>query len=184
MQTRRSLILLASVVLIFGAFLWQGLHVVSGAQLEMPVAQIMTSTPNLDGTIYHIPKEGDSLWTISEAYGVPIREINILNGNSPEANEIYIGQPILIKRGEPATSTPVTSPTPEQVTPSPTVYKPSRTPIPSATPMPSPTATQPPSTVQRVFGNSKLVGWTITGLSLLGIIVVVFFGFFYKPKSN
>ncbi len=183
MQTRRSLILLASLGLIFGAFLWQGLRSVSGAQLDKPMLQIMTSTPNLDGTIYHIPKEGDTLWSISEAYGVPIREINILNGNSPEANEIYIGQPILIKRGEPATATAVISPTPEQVTPSPTVYKPSRTPIPSATPMPSPTATQPPSTVQRVFGNSQLVGWTITGVSLLGILLVVFFGFLHKPQN-
>ena len=176
--------MLTSLVLIFGAFLWHSISSVSGAQFEMPLAQMMTSTPWPDGSIYHIPQDGDTLWSISEAYGVSIRDINIINGNSPEANELYIGQPILIMRGEPATATAAISPTPEQVTPSPTVYVPSRTPIPSATPMPSPTATQPPSTVQKVFGDSKLVGGTIIGLSLAGILLVVVFGFLYKPKSS
>ncbi len=113
-----------------------------------------------------------------------MRDINILNGNSPEANEIYIGQRILIRRGEPMTATPPeASPTAMPVTPSPTVFKPSRTPIPSATAIPpSPTATQPPSRVQVIFGDSQRVGWTITTISLVGIALVVFFGFIYKPK--
>lgn len=182
MQSRKSFILLVCLALVFGAFLWHSISMVSGAPVNIPLAQILTSTPWPDGSIYHVPQAGDTLWSISEAYGVSIRDINILNGNSPEANELYIGQPILIKRGDPLTPTPENSPTPVVVTPSPTVYKPSRTPIPSATPLPSPTATEPPSAVQKVFGNSKLVGWTITGVSLLGILLVVFFGFVKKPN--
>jgi hypothetical protein len=49
--------------------------------------------------------------------------------------------------------------------------------------MPTATATQPPSKVQVVFGNSKLVGGTIIGTSLLGIVLVVLFGFLRKPKN-
>lgn len=183
MKARKTLILFLCLTLSFGAFLWHSMSTVSGEPLEMPMAQILTSTPWPDGSIYHIPKDGDALWSISEAYGVSIRDINIINGNSPEANEIYIGQPILIKRGEPVTPTSEASPTPAAVTPSPTIYKPSRTPIPSATPMPTATATQPPSKVQVVFGNSKLVGGTIIGTSLLGIVLVVLFGFLRKPKN-
>jgi hypothetical protein len=37
--------------------------------------------------------------------------------------------------------------------------------------------------VQELFGDSKRVGWTITGISLLGIALVVIFGFLHKPKS-
>lgn len=182
MKATKSFILLMCLAVIFGTFLWQSARSVNGAPVEVPMAQILTSTPWPDGSIYHIPESGDSLWSISEAYGVSMRDINILNGNSPEAVEIYIGQAMLIKRGEPATATPNVSPTPMPVTPSPTVFKPSRTPIPSATAIPSPTATQPPSTVQELFGDSKRVGWTITGISLLGIALVVFFGFLQKPK--
>lgn len=182
MKARKAIIFILCLTFILGVFLWQSSQPVSGAQVRLPLAQIMTSTPWPDGSIYHVPEEGDSLWSISEAYGVSIRDINILNGNSPEANEIYIGQPILIRRGQPMTATPEASPTAMPVTPSPTVYKPSRTPIPSATAIPSPTATQPPSTVQEVFGNSNRIGWIMTGISLLGIVLVVFFGFVYKPR--
>ncbi|HPL81233.1 MAG TPA: LysM peptidoglycan-binding domain-containing protein [Anaerolineaceae bacterium] len=182
MHVRKSLILLLCLLSLFGVFLLKSTQTVSGAAVEMPMAQILTSTPWPDGSIYHIPVEGDTLWSISEAYGVSIRDINILNGNSPEANEIYIGQRLLIRRGEPMTATPEASPTPVPVTPSPTVFKPSRTPIPSATAIPSPTPTQAPSTVQLVFGDSKRVGWTITAISLVGIVLVVIFGFIYKPK--
>ncbi len=182
MQARKSLILLLCLLSLFGAFLWKSIQTVSGAVVEMPLAQILTSTPWPDGSIYHVPVEGDTLWSIAEAYGVSMRDINILNGNSPEANEIYIGQRLLIRRGEPMTATPEASPTPVPVTPSPTVFKPSRTPIPSATAIPSPTATQAPSTVQLIFGNSQRVGWTFLAIGLVGIGLVVFFGFIYKPK--
>ena len=183
MKASKVLVFILCVAFVLGVFLWQTSLPVSGASNELPMAQIITSTPLPDGSIYHIPVEGDTLWAISEAYGVSMRDINILNGNSPEANEIYIGQRILIRRGEPMTATPEASPTAMPVTPSPTVFKPSRTPIPSATAIPSPTATQPPSRVQIIFGDSQRVGWTITTISLVGIALVVFFGFIYKPKS-
>jgi|GEM_PF-1641747 LysM domain. len=61
---------------------------------------ILTSTPQPDGSIYHIVQSGESLWVISAAYGVPGSEIMVLNGNSPEANEVYINQVLLIRRAK------------------------------------------------------------------------------------
>jgi len=42
---------------------------------------IITSTPNPDGSIVHIVQEGETLWDISLAYGVPGAEIDGNSGN-------------------------------------------------------------------------------------------------------
>jgi len=95
---------------------------------------ILTSTPQADGSIYHIVQPGESLWVISNAYGIPGSEIMVLNGNSPEAEEVYIGQVLLIRRANTPTPTSNVTPTPIPTTPQPTVFVPSRTPIPTKTP--------------------------------------------------
>lgn len=183
MKTRKVFFILFALAFSFILLLWQGIEFVLGAPSFMPHSQIlMTSTPWPDGSVYHVPQEGDTLYWISEAYGVSIRDINIINGNSPENEELYIGQPLLIMRGQPVTPTMESSPTPIPVTPSATIIKPSRTPIPSKTAVPTPTATEPPTRVQEIFGDSKRVGWTITGISLGGLLLVLVFGFIYKPK--
>jgi len=109
-------------------------------------------------------------------------DIMTLNGNSPEANEIYIGDFLLIKRGTVATATLEPSATIAPYTPQPTVVEPSRTPIPSKTPLPSPTATTPPSTTQLLFGDSQRIGLTMIAVSSVGIVLVVIFGFLRRPK--
>ncbi len=143
--------------------------------------EVIVSTPQADGAIYHQVVDGDTLYDIAEAYGMTISEINILNGNSPEANELYIGTFLLIKKGVVATVTPEATAT-LAYTPQPTVVQPSRTPIPTVTPLPTATATPPPSTVQKLFGNSKSFGLTLIGISTIGIALVVVFGFLRKPK--
>ena len=143
---------------------------------------ILTSTPQADGAIYHVVQAGENLWVISNAYGIPGSEIMVLNGNSPEAEEVYIGQVLLIRRANTPSPTSNVTPTPIPTTPQPTVFVPSRTPIPTKTPLPTPTPTQPPSTAQILFGDSQKVGLTMAAISLFGLVLVITFGFLKKPR--
>ena len=143
---------------------------------------ILTSTPQPDGAIYHIVQPGESLWVISQAYGIPGSEIMVLNGNSPEANEVYIGDVLLIRKAYTPTPTSNVTPTPIPTTPQPTVFIPSRTPIPTKTPLPTATPTLPPSTAQILFGDSHKVGLTMVAISGIGLLLVAYFGFLKKPR--
>jgi LysM repeat protein len=143
---------------------------------------ILTSTPQPDGSIYHIVQPGESLWVISAAYGIPGSEIMVLNGNSAEANEVYINDVLLIRRANTPTPTSNITPTPLPTTPQPTIFVPSRTPIPTKTPLPTATPTQPPSTAQLLFGDSQKVGWTMVAVSGVGLLLVITFGFLKKPR--
>lgn len=143
---------------------------------------VIISTPQADGAIYHQVVDGDTLFGIAEAYGMTTSDIMTLNGNSPTATEIYIGQFLLIKRGTIATATLEPAPTIAPHTPQPTVVLPTRTAIPTKTPLPSPTPTQPPSTTQLLFGDSQRIGLTLIAASGIGVALVVIFGFLRKPK--
>ncbi len=143
---------------------------------------ILTSTPQPDGSIWHIVQPGESLWVISQAYDVPGSEIMVLNGNSAEADEVYINDVLLIRRANTPTPTSNVTPTPIPTTPQPTIFIPSRTPIPTKTPLPTATPTLPPSTAQVVFGDSQKVGWTMVAVSGVGLLLVIAFGFLKKPR--
>ena len=143
---------------------------------------VIVSTPQADGAIYHQVVDGDTLYTIAEAYGMTPSDIMILNGNSPTATEIYIGQFLLIRRGTIATATLEPAPTIAPHTPQPTVVQPTRTAIPTKTPLPSPTPTQPPTTTQLLFGDSQRIGMSLIAASAIGIVLVVIFGFLRKSK--
>ncbi len=143
---------------------------------------ILTSTPQPDGSIYHIVQPGESLWVISAAYGMSGSEIMVLNGNSAAANEVYINDVLLIRRANTPTPTSNVTPTPIPTTPRPTIFVPSRTPIPTKTPLPTATPTLPPSTTQLIFGDSQKVGLTMVALSGVGLLTVIYFGFLKKPR--
>lgn len=143
---------------------------------------VIVSTPNPDGSIVHIVQEGDSLWSIAMAYGVSGAEIMTNSGNSAEASQVFIGQILVIRHAFTATPTSRTTPTPTAGTPSPTVFVPSRTPIPSKTPLPSPSPTATLSVAQQVFGNGQPVGLVLIGLSVLGLLLLLIFGFLRKDK--
>ena len=143
---------------------------------------ILTSTPQPDGSIYHIVQAGESLWVISAAYGIPGSEIMVLNGNSPEASEVYIGDVLLIRKANTPTPTSNVTPTTIPTTPRPTVFVPSRTPIPTKTLLPTVTPTLPPSTAQILFGDSHKVGLTMVAISGIGLFLVAYCGFLKKPR--
>jgi LysM repeat protein len=143
------------------------------------ISQIATSTPDADGIIIHIVKYGETLWSISEAYNVPIDEILRNSGMHPTRTEVFEGQELLIQAATesslPLPETP--TPEPDTATPTPTQPRPTMTPLPTRTPAPTPTPTKPPSVWLRALGDSGNVGMGLILISGLGLILVIYLGF-------
>jgi LysM repeat protein len=143
------------------------------------ISQIATSTPDADGIIIHTVKYGETLWSISEAYNVPIDEILRNSGMNPTRTEVFEGQELLIQAAteftQPLPDTP--TPEPDTPTPAPTQPRPTMTPLATWTPAPSPTPTQPPSVWLRALGDSGNVGMGLILISGLGLILVIYLGF-------
>jgi LysM repeat protein len=77
---------------------------------------IQTSTPGKNGEIIHLVKNGESLWSIAQSYGVSVEDIRSLNGITTDSTLIYPGQILLIRPADenpliPAHET-LTAPTP------------------------------------------------------------------------
>lgn len=170
------------IILVGGCFLLAPKHIAS-ARIQPNRSAITISTPNADGSIYHVVVYGDTLEEISTAYGVPARTIQSQSGNSPDATELYEGTILVIRFPNTATPTEQFPPTPTRLTPTPTIPRPTRTPMPTRTPLPTltPTATVP--AYYEFVGDSQRVGLILAGTSLVGLILVFIFGFVRKPKS-
>jgi LysM repeat protein len=85
--------LLLTVILLMAALL--NSPATSMAQTET-VNGLVTSTPNADGSVTHVVKDGESLWSIATAYGVSVEQIQNLNGMTSDFTVINIGQNLLI----------------------------------------------------------------------------------------
>ena len=135
-----------------------------------------TSTPDLDGTIWHVVKANDTLYTIAVNYGVTIESIKLLN--SMTSNDIYVGNTLKISLKPTPTITPTRTAT---------VMMPSRTPTQTLMPTtPSPTRTLTPTptpTKTSVFKkiDRQYLGFGLLVLSAAGFFVVLFF-FFLRPR--
>ncbi len=105
--------------------------VATPAPVMIPVT---IAQPQPDGSVVHIIRTGQTLWTLAAIYNVPLAEILQLN-NLPEGGFIHPGDEIIIK---PAGSEPTSTPTQD----------------PNITPTASVTATQPtpPSTLNATLG--------------------------------
>jgi uncharacterized protein YkwD len=75
------------------------------------IAKILTSTPQIDGTIIHEVKASETIWSIALAYKV--LESDIYKFNSLSGDIIYVGQKLILHL--PFTPTP-TQPTPTSTT--------------------------------------------------------------------
>ena len=154
--------------------------IVAQVTTEVPLSPVMTVTPNEDGIITHIVRYGETLWSISEAYGVPISEILANSGLGPNTEQVNEGQRLLIQKATEPTATPTNTPTLDPGTPTPTQPRPTLTPMPTRTPAPTATPTRPPSIFHRALSNGKNVGLGLIIICGLGLIVVVYLGFIKK----
>ncbi|MBW6472895.1 MAG: LysM peptidoglycan-binding domain-containing protein [Anaerolineaceae bacterium] len=144
------------------------------------ISFLIKSTPAPDGSIIHVVGYGQSLWSIADAYGVTIDQLRSLNNISPHYTTIRTGDQLLIQPAHTPTatlsaeeaSTHTKTHEPTAVPPTATL-RPSRTALPSASP--SPTETPLPVAAPEKEPNSMAM--TVMGVSLLGLIVVVIFGF-------
>lgn len=139
-----------------------------------PIAPVVVSTPNPDGSIYHIVQYGQTLEMIADAYGVSITQIRTLNGIPEGVSDIYEGQRLVIRVALPPTMTPTLTST----VPPPTRTPRNTTPIVTPTPLPTPTATPfslipPGMTIHR-----KNVGIVLLSIGALGLLTMAALHFF------
>ncbi len=144
------------------------------------IQQIVTSTPDEFGIITHTVQYGETLWTIAEAYGVPIDQILRNSSLSLGTTEVYEGQELIIQTASEPSATPSPTPTETPPTPTPTQPRPTMTPFPTRTPAPTQTPTQPPSILHKTFGNSQSVGLALIFLCGTGLLFVLYIGFIKK----
>jgi len=145
-------------------------------QTQAPyIAPLQTSTPNPDGSIYHVVKINEFPITIATAYGITLEDLFRLN-NLTEESSIYPGEILVIR----LSTTPEPSATPEvtNTVPPTATLKPSNTPRPSLTPYqtaaPTPKPDKSPGLVLRIFsGESKYLAFGLIGISILGIVLMV-----------
>lgn len=74
------------------------------------VIPVVVATPQADGSILHIIRSGQTLWTVAAVYKVPLEELLALNG-LPENAVIYPGDEIIIQVASLATPTKIDSTT-------------------------------------------------------------------------
>jgi hypothetical protein len=146
----------------------------------VPLTNVITSTPDEDGIIIHEVKYGETLFTIAQAYGVPIDQILSNSGLSLSTTEIREGQTLVIQTASEPTATPSTTATIDPGTPTPTQVRPTRTPFPTRTPAPTHTPTRPPSLIHRALGDAKSVGIGLVFICGSGLLIVVYLGFLKK----
>ena len=144
------------------------------------IAQLLTATPGPDGAIIHTVQYGETLWTISEAYDVPIDQILTNSGLSQGTTQVFEGQTLIIFPASDPTPTPTFTNTPVPNTSTPTQPRPTLTPFPTRTPAPTHTPTPPPTALQQALGNSRNVGLGLIIANGVGLIVVIFLGFIKK----
>jgi LysM repeat protein len=145
------------------------------------VSDVMTATPQLDGSIIHEVQDGQSLWSIAIAYNVTIADIIGWNNLLPTP-VIFVGERLFVKIAPTATLSPTITntsiPPTRTITPSQTQI----TPKPSATITPTPSATpNPPFSIYSMEKQQrKTLGWGIAIICLAGLIIVAFRGFIQK----
>lgn len=145
------------------------------------VSDVMTATPQLDGSIIHEVLDGQSLWSIAIAYNVRIADIIQWNSLLPTP-VIFVGERLVVQ----IAPTPTLSPTITNTSiPATRTITPSQTPItpqPSATmtPTPSPTPKPPFSVYSMEKKQRQTIGWGMAIICVLGLIIVAFRGFIRK----
>lgn len=63
----------------------------------IPFATLVPATPYPDGTIVHIVGYGQTLWAIALAYGIQVEQIRWWNNLDDGANDIFVGQKLLVR---------------------------------------------------------------------------------------
>lgn len=155
--------------------------------LAAPVqpGEFATSTPQPDGSIYHIVQANETLWTIAINYNTTIAQIQAMNNMPAEDTSVSAGQRILIIYG----GTPVV----DTLTPTVTLPPATNTPQPTSTitatlppldsPTPTITMTPTPGPLIKYISffdqpEARILGYVLVTVCSMGLILTWFFGFY------
>jgi len=144
-----------------------------------PIIQpVTTATPGPDGSVVHIVQYGQTLWAISDAYGVPLADILALNGFTEET-AIYPDEQVWIVKGTGETVTPTLTPgtTEEEleVTPTSTPTEQVEATFTVITPTPSEEPQSQGNFLTNIFsGDTLWVGIGLVAVSVFGIALLLF----------
>jgi LysM repeat protein len=145
------------------------------------VSDVFTATPQLDGSIIHQVLDGQSLWSIAIAYNVTIADIIQWNNLLPTP-QIFVGERLVVQLAPTATLSPTITntgiPPTRTITPSSTPVTPSPSPTITITPTQTP---KPPFSVYSMESQQrKIIGWGISIICFIGLIIVIIRGFIRK----
>lgn len=143
-----------------------------------------TVTPQADGSIVHIVREGETLINIALAYNIPLRDLLDLN-NLTTQSVIFPGEKLIIRKASTPTPTAAITdtPTPRPATPT---RRPTRTPTPAPPTVtatvfvPTPIATAVPPRPMDIYG--KVIVGAIVAFGVAGVLLMVA-GEFIKRKK-
>ncbi len=145
------------------------------------VSDVITATPQLDGSIIHEVQDGQSLWAIAIAYNITINDIITWNNLLPTP-VIFVGERLVVQ----IAPTPTLSPTITNTSiPATRTIRPTQTPVtprPSATITPTPMPTlRPPFSIYDMERSQRVtIGLGIAIICLVGLIIVIIRGFLRK----
>ncbi len=139
----------------------------TGVTATPAVVYTIPNTPAADGSITHIVKSGETLWSIAVAYGVPLDAIRLQNKLDPNAL-IYVGQKLIIRTA--TTSTPGATQAANTQSPATAVTPlyPTWTPQPSLTPTVVPVQAAPSGTSILSVGVIVLAALVLAGILARG----------------
>ncbi len=137
---------------------------------SQPIGKLVTATPLSDGSVVHTVQYGQTVWGISEAYGITPDDIYALNNINPTQSIISIGQQLLIH----PSSTPA---------PTATITETSVPPTPTASPTIPPTATLARTPTSegsllalpkiKISSSIRTTAIILAGLCLIGVILMI-----------
>ena len=144
--------------------------------------ELMTSTPNPDGGVYHVVQEGETFSEIAYAYGLDWYTLSVRNNI-----KLSDTTPVVIMEGQVLVIQPTYTLTPTP-TPTKTPLPPTNTPRPTFTPAPggnAGTAVRTPvidrlpapdfaGLLDRAAGLKTTVGWILVGICIPGIFISLF----------
>ncbi len=146
--------------------------------------EFATSTPELDGSVYHTVQVNETLWTIAINYGTTIAKLQELNGMAPDNTSVVAGRRILIfYGGTPVadTLTPTVTSPPATNTPKPTsTITATLPPLASLTPTITATPTPSPFIGHIDFFDTpgaRKLGFILTVTCGIGLLLTLFYGF-------
>ena len=155
--------------------------------LPVQPGEFATSTPELDGSIYHNVQANETLWTIAINYGTTIAKLQSLNGMAEDDTSVIAGRRILIVYGGTLvadTLTPTVTPPPVTNTPKATsTITQTLPPLASLTPTMTLIPTPSPLIGHIAFfdtANARKLGLVLTIVCGFGLLGTIFFGFYRK----